>query len=85
MEVHLNNYDVTDSFFYFATTFIAALYLFADVIVKEGAIGKKMYFIQQGLVEIRKSGVDDPIKQLADGSFFGGLRCFSVETVNFFL
>jgi len=50
------------------------LFMFADLIVKEGAIGKKMYFIQQGLVEIRKSGVDDPIKQLADGSFFGGLN-----------
>ena len=38
-----------------------------------------MYFIQQGLVEIRKSGVENPIKQLADGSFFGGLCC------NFFI
>ena len=40
--------------------------------MKEGAIGKKMFFIQQGLVEIRKSDVDEAIKQLADGSFFGG-------------
>ncbi|CAK8694297.1 unnamed protein product [Clavelina lepadiformis] len=42
-----------------------------DVIVKEGSSGKKMYFIQHGVVEIRKSGTEKPIKTLSDGSFFG--------------
>jgi len=42
------------------------------VIVKEGTTGRTMYFIQQGLVEVRKNNSEKPIKQLADGSFFGG-------------
>ena len=31
-----------------------------------------MYFIQHGVVEVQKEDVKDPIKQLADGCYFGG-------------
>ena len=44
-----------------------------DVIVKEGTVGKKMYFIQHGLVDVHSSQRPERLKQLSDGSFFGGL------------
>ena len=43
-----------------------------DIIVREGAVGKKMFFIQHGVVEIRNSKRSDAIKELSDGSYFGG-------------
>lgn len=42
----------------------------ADYIIREGTIGKKMYFIQHGVVSvITKSSKDT---KLTDGSYFGG-------------
>ncbi|XP_039259381.2 potassium/sodium hyperpolarization-activated cyclic nucleotide-gated channel 3-like isoform X1 [Styela clava] len=41
-----------------------------DIIVKEGSMGKKMYFIQHGVVEI-KSVSNLNTTQLSDGSYFG--------------
>ena len=43
-----------------------------DVIIKEGSIGKKMYFIQHGVVKVESSQSPD-CRHLADGSYFGGL------------
>ncbi|XP_078490968.1 potassium/sodium hyperpolarization-activated cyclic nucleotide-gated channel 2-like [Ciona intestinalis] len=61
-----------------------------DVIVREGEIGKKMYFIQHGLVEVKNSHRSEPIKQLSDGSYFGEIcllindrRVASVEAVSY--
>lgn len=49
-----------------------------DVIVREGTLGDKMYFIQEGLVEIylEPKLIDDAptiITCLSDGSYFGGM------------
>ncbi|RWS13241.1 potassium/sodium hyperpolarization-activated cyclic nucleotide-gated channel 4-like protein [Dinothrombium tinctorium] len=41
-----------------------------DVIIKEGTIGTKMYFIQEGIVDIVMSNGDIPTS-LSDGSYFG--------------
>ena len=48
-----------------------------DIIVREGTLGNKMYFIQEGLVEIymeAKETGEQPkiITCLSDGSYFGG-------------
>ena len=42
-----------------------------DIIIKEGSIGKKMYFIQHGVVKVESSQSPDT-RHLADGSYFGG-------------
>lgn len=41
-----------------------------DYIVREGTIGKKMYFIQHGVVSILTKGTIG--MKLSDGSYFGG-------------
>lgn len=47
------------------------LYQPGDIIIKEGTFGDRMFFIQQGIVDIIT--VDGIIAtSLSDGSFFGG-------------
>ncbi|XP_065166644.1 potassium/sodium hyperpolarization-activated cyclic nucleotide-gated channel 2 isoform X9 [Atheta coriaria] len=41
-----------------------------DIIIKEGTIGSKMYFIQEGIVDIVMSN-GDVATSLSDGSYFG--------------
>jgi len=43
-----------------------------DYIIREGTIGKKMYFIQHGVVSILTKGNKE--MKLSDGSYFGGER-----------
>ena len=43
-----------------------------DIIIKEGSIGKKMYFIQHGVVKVENSSSNE-CRHLADGSYFGGI------------
>ena len=45
-----------------------------DVIIREGTLGCKMYFIQHGCVNVITS--DKKEKQLSDGSYFGGMLHF---------
>jgi len=42
-----------------------------DFIIREGTIGDKMYFIQEGVVDIIKSN-NEVMTTLSDGSYFGG-------------
>ena len=42
-----------------------------DLIIREGVIGDKMYFIQEGIVDIIKSN-NEVMTTLSDGSYFGG-------------
>lgn len=42
-----------------------------DIIIREGTIGNKMYFIQEGIVDIIKSN-GEVLTTLSDGSYFGG-------------
>jgi hyperpolarization activated cyclic nucleotide-gated potassium channel 2 len=45
----------------------------SDIIIKEGTIGTKMYFIQEGIVDIiTKEG--EVATSLSDGSYFGGKK-----------
>ncbi len=46
------------------------IYLIGDIIIKEGTIGTKMYFIQEGIVDI-VMGNGDVATSLSDGSYFG--------------
>lgn len=46
-----------------------------DVIIKEGTLGTKMYFIQEGIVDI-VMGNGEVATSLSDGSYFGGLLNF---------
>ena len=48
-----------------------------DQIISEGTIGNKMYFIQEGVVDIIKSD-GTVLTTLSDGSYFGGRHFFSV-------
>lgn len=42
-----------------------------DYIIREGTVGIKMYFIQEGIVDIiTKNG--EVVTSLSDGSYFGG-------------
>ncbi len=41
-----------------------------DIIIKEGTIGTKMYFIQEGIVDVVLS-TGDVATSLSDGSYFG--------------
>ena len=43
-----------------------------DLIIREGTIGSKMYFIQEGVVDIIKSN-NEVLTTLSDGSYFGGI------------
>lgn len=43
-----------------------------DLIIREGTIGNKMYFIQEGVVDIIKSN-NEVLTTLSDGSYFGGI------------
>ena len=45
-------------------------YFVGDIIIKEGTIGTKMYFIQEGIVDIVMSN-QDVATSLSDGSYFG--------------
>lgn len=46
-----------------------------DYIIREGTIGKKMYFIQHGVVSVLTKGNKET--KLSDGSYFGGKTgCF---------
>jgi len=43
-----------------------------DYIIREGSVGTKMYFIQEGIVDIvTKTG--EVATSLSDGSYFGGI------------
>lgn len=46
-----------------------------DQIIYEGTIGDKMYFIQEGVVDIIKAD-GAVLTTLSDGSYFGGLFVF---------
>lgn len=41
-----------------------------DLVVREGSVGRKMYFIQHGLLSVLARGAGDT--RLTDGSYFGG-------------
>lgn len=41
-----------------------------DIIIKEGTIGTKMYFIQEGIVDIIMAN-GEVATSLSDGSYFG--------------
>lgn len=45
-----------------------------DLVVREGSVGRKMYFIQHGLLSVLARGACDT--RLTDGSYFGG-QCAS--------
>ncbi len=45
----------------------------SDYIIREGTLGTKMYFIQEGIVDIvTKNG--EVATSLSDGSYFGGME-----------
>lgn len=44
--------------------------LLGDIIIKEGTIGSKMYFIQEGIVDIVMAN-GEVATSLSDGSYFG--------------
>ena len=43
-----------------------------DLIIREGTIGTKMYFIQEGIVDIVTTE-GEVATSLSDGSYFGGI------------
>ena len=60
-----------------------------DLIIREGTIGTKMYFIQEGIVDIIK-GNNQVMTTLSDGSYFGEIclltrarRVASVQAVTY--
>ena len=55
-----------------------------DQIIHEGTIGDKMYFIQEGVVDIIKSD-GQILTTLSDGSYFGGLSFFFNDWISLML
>ena len=58
-----------------------------DLIITEGTIGDKMYFIQEGVVDIIKSD-GQVLTTLSDGSYFGGQiddSCFEKDAKEIFV
>lgn len=53
-----------------------------DYIIREGTIGKKMYFIQHGVVNVLTKGTVG--MKLSDGSYFGGVLSLSHEKLTRF-
>ena len=49
-----------------------------DVIIQEATVGTKMYFIQEGVVEVVTSG-GQVVATLSDGSYFGGSSSTSLS------
>lgn len=49
----------------------------ADLIIREGTLGRKMYFIQHGTVIVTPRGSKE-IK-LSDGAYFGGTFVFYIS------
>lgn len=49
------------------------VFLPGDVIIHEGTLGRKMYFIQHGCVIVYTR--DKKEKKLSDGCYFGGNYC----------
>lgn len=47
-----------------------------DYIIREGTIGKKMYFIQHGVVSVLTKGSIG--MKLMDGSYFGGTSLYRI-------
>ncbi len=43
-----------------------------DLIIREGATGDKIYFIDDGTVQIIKASNGHVLTSLSDGSYFGG-------------
>lgn len=55
-----------------------------DYIIREGTIGKKMYFIQHGVCSVITKGT--LAMKLSDGSYFGGRRqCLASKFVFLFI
>ncbi|RNA28482.1 Potassium sodium hyperpolarization-activated cyclic nucleotide-gated channel 4, partial [Brachionus plicatilis] len=50
-----------------------------DIIFREGSIGLKMYFIQEGIVDILKSN-NEVMTSISDGSYFGEICLLTRET-----
>ena len=51
-----------------------------DLIIREGTIGNKMYFIQEGIVDIIKTN-NEVMTTLSDGSYFGGKFFFIFKKI----
>lgn len=51
-----------------------------DYIIREGTIGKKMYFIQHGVLTVLTKGSKET--KISDGSYFGGKQEFMLLLVN---
>jgi len=53
-----------------------------DYIIREGSVGTKMYFIQEGIVDIvTKTG--EVATSLSDGSYFGGIYLSTLRRFSF--
>lgn len=46
------------------------VYLVDDEIIREGELGTEMYFLKEGVVEIKING--KKVNELSDGAYFGG-------------
>ena len=55
---------------YIISFYIKSIFSVGDIIIKEGTIGTKMYFIQEGIVDIVMQN-GDVATSLSDGSYFG--------------
>ncbi len=53
-----------------------------DIIIKEGSVGKKMYFIQHGVVKVNSTKSAEA-RHLADGSYFGGTGSTKWKNIKF--
>ena len=52
-----------------------------DYVIQQGTIGTKMYFILQGTVDVLTADEKNPVAQLSDGAYFGGIVVSRVAAI----